>query len=90
MVLVKVPECLKKDFRLSRVQNTPRILVLFWRVLVSMCLLISNFFYVPNSFCAMLEKFSRVLSRFWNFIPGLRRRSTFCMTFFISENKPVF
>ena len=28
-VLVKVPECLKKDFRSSRVQNTPRILVLF-------------------------------------------------------------
>ena len=24
--LVKVPECLKKDFRLSRVQNTPRFL----------------------------------------------------------------
>ena len=51
-VLVKVP-----DFRLSRVQNTPRILVLFWRV--SMCLLISKIFYVPNPFCAVLEKFSR-------------------------------
>ena len=69
-MLVKVPECLKKDFRLSRVQNTPRILVLFWRVLVSMRLLISKIFYVPNTFCAVLEKFYRVFSRFWHLFQG--------------------
>ena len=71
-MFVKVPECLKKDSRLSRVQNTPRILVLFLRVLVSMCLLVSKIFYVPNPFCAVLEKFSRVFSRCWHFFPGCR------------------
>ena len=30
-MLVKVAECLKNDFRLSRVQNTPRFLVFFER-----------------------------------------------------------
>ena len=71
-VLVKVPECLKKDFRLSRVQNTPRFLVLFWRVLVRICLLFSKIFYIPNSFCAAWEKFSCVFSRCWHFFLGCR------------------
>ena len=62
-MLGKVPECLKMNFRLSRVQNTPRILVPFLRVLVSMCLLISKIYYVPNPFCAVMQKSSRVFSR---------------------------
>ena len=71
-VLVKVPECLKKDFRSSRVQKPPWILVLFWRVLVSMCLLISKIYYGPNPFCAVLEKCSRVFLRCWHFFPSCR------------------
>ena len=51
------------DFRLSRVQNTPRFLVHFsgcWRECVFFILI---FLYVPNPFCAVLEKFSSVFSR---------------------------
>ena len=71
-MLVKVPACLKKDFRLSRVQNTPRVFVLFPSVLVRLSLLFSKIFYVPNPFCAVLEKFSRVFARCWHFFQGVR------------------
>ena len=67
-VLVKVPECLKKGFRLSRVQaEHATIFSHIFRVLVRMCLIISKIFHVPNSFCTVLEKFSKVFLWCWIF-----------------------
>ena len=64
---------MKNFFRLSRVHNTPRCLFRVLKVLVRISLIIfKTIFYVPNSFCEVLEKFSRVFGEVFLIIGGER------------------
>ena len=57
-------------FRLSRVHITPQLLVLFWGCWWE-CVIVFIKSHLRS--VAVLEKFSRVFSRCWNFFPGLIR-----------------